>query len=443
MGTTTPQSRLHLSGTANALRLTGPQPYLTLEDTTTGFVPRIQNNGAGIDFKTNAAALNNHPGIIHLDGTGTVGLGTTSPRHQLSIKYFPGGPTWTSNGWIGAIDLDNSAAIAWGANANGQRFGMGHTNGAFSMWRTASDPGFTTLPAVNDFVINDAGNVGIGTSAPQFPLDVNGSMHLGTYAASGTPKLIYFGDLSYVSIGENTLDDQMELTAGRFVFNTGNVAIGTAATSSKLEIAGQDALTLTGFQPLLTFRDTNSGSKRTRIQSVNGEMNFFADSYLAGTNLNNYAKLDNAGAFSVKTLTIRGGADLAEPFQMKEEELAKGSVVVIDEQHPGRLKRSTNAYDKRVAGIISGANGVNPGIALHQEGVLEGGQNVALTGRVYVRANAAGGVIAPGDLLTTSDVPGEAMKAADYQQAQGSVIGKAMSPLDEQTGTVLVLVTLQ
>jgi hypothetical protein len=128
---------------------------------------------------------------------------------------------------------------------------------------------------------------------------------------------------------------------------------------------------------------------------------------------------------------------------MKEEALDKGAVVVIDQEHPGRLKRSTRAYDKRVAGIVSGANGINPGIALRQEGTLDGGQNVALTGRVYVQAEASSGAIEPGDMLTTSDIPGYAMKVSDHARAQGAVVGKAMSPLPQGQGMVLVLVTLQ
>lgn len=155
------------------------------------------------------------------------------------------------------------------------------------------------------------------------------------------------------------------------------------------------------------------------------------------------AKLHVVGTIRTSVLTITGGADIAEPFQMKEEEMAKGSVVVIDDRHPGRLKRSRNAYDRRVAGIISGANGINPGIALHQEGALEGGQNVALSGRVYVQADASSGPIHPGDLLTTSEMPGHAMRVGDHARAQGAVIGKAMSALEEGEGMVLVLVTLQ
>ena len=146
---------------------------------------------------------------------------------------------------------------------------------------------------------------------------------------------------------------------------------------------------------------------------------------------------------STATLTIRGGSDLAEPFQMSEERLPEGAVVVIDAENPGRLKLSDHAYDSRVAGVISGANGIHPGIAMHQEGALEGGQNVALTGRVYVQADANYGPINPGDLLTTSDTPGCAMKVSNHLQAQGAVIGKAMGSLKRGKGLVLVLVSLQ
>jgi hypothetical protein len=148
---------------------------------------------------------------------------------------------------------------------------------------------------------------------------------------------------------------------------------------------------------------------------------------------------------SVASLTIRGGADLAEPFPMSaaQSEMEAGSVVVIDDQHPGQLKLSDQPYDTRVAGVISGANGIHPGIQMQQQGLLGGGKNVALTGRVYVRADASYGVIRPGDFLTTSATPGYAMKVTDHDRAQGAILGKAMTGLSQGTGMVLVLVTLQ
>jgi hypothetical protein len=149
----------------------------------------------------------------------------------------------------------------------------------------------------------------------------------------------------------------------------------------------------------------------------------------------------------VGSLTITGGADLAEPFGISGDkhtpELAPGSVVVIDENNPGHLKRSERAYDTRVAGIISGAGGLNPGIQLKQEGVLEAGQNVALTGRVYALADATRAPIKPGDLLTTSNTAGHLMKVTNPEKAHGAILGKAMTTLHDGKGLVLVLVTLQ
>ncbi|MBI3850310.1 MAG: hypothetical protein HY298_08485 [Verrucomicrobia bacterium] len=380
IGTITPLSALHISGVADAVRLTGSKPFLTLEDTSAGLYSRIQSDGGGMNFKTQGAVTGSNPGgLIHLDGVGNVGIGTTTPNHHLSILNYAGGPTWTANGWIGAVELDNAAAIGWRSNGGGQRFGMGHSGGGFYLFRTASDPGTTGGAAVYDVVVNDSGNVGIGTTTP----------------------------------------------------------------TSKLEIAAQDGMKITGFQPFLTLRDSNAGNARGVIQTVSGGLLFFTESYLSGANLNNSMALANSGNFSVKNITIRGGADVAEPFEFTSEHIPAGAVVIIDDEHPGKLKLTSHAYDTRVAGIVSGANGVSPGISLHQEGILEGGQNVALSGRVYVLADASRGRIKAGDLLTTSDTPGYAMKAVDHAKAQGAILGKAMSGLKDGKGMVLTLVTLQ
>lgn len=104
---------------------------------------------------------------------------------------------------------------------------------------------------------------------------------------------------------------------------------------------------------------------------------------------------------------------------------------------------SDRPYDFRVAGVVSGAGGIKPGLTLSQKGVVEGEQNVALSGRVYVLADASSGPIRPGDLLTTSTTSGHAMKAADRGRSHGAVLGKAMSTLESGTGLVLALINLQ
>ncbi len=119
-------------------------------------------------------------------------------------------------------------------------------------------------------------------------------------------------------------------------------------------------------------------------------------------------------------------------------------IVCIDPEIPGQLVGSTRAYDRTVAGVMSGAGGVKPGMLMGQPGTAADGKYpVALTGRVYCYADATDGAIHPGDLLTTSDTPGHAMKVTDYPKAQGAIIGKAMSSLGQGRGLVLVLVSLQ
>lgn len=137
-----------------------------------------------------------------------------------------------------------------------------------------------------------------------------------------------------------------------------------------------------------------------------------------------------------------GGSDVAENFGTTTAAIP-GTVMSIDASHPGELCPATTAYDRKVAGVVSGANGVKTGIVLPDVNAAAGAEPVAMTGRVWVRCNAESGAIAPGDMLTTSDTPGEAMKVTDYPRSQGAAIGKAMTALAGSEGMVLALIGLQ
>lgn len=165
-----------------------------------------------------------------------------------------------------------------------------------------------------------------------------------------------------------------------------------------------------------------------------------------------YVNSSGEGEVFCDVLTINGGSDIAEPFDVREEPTATsdgqaaepGAVVCIDPATPGQLILSRGAYDRTVAGIISGAGGIRTGMTLQQSGTVADGQHpVALTGRVWCKVDADAGAVRPGDLLTTSDTPGHAMRVQDHDLAQGAVLGKAMSSLETGRGLVLVLVSLQ
>jgi hypothetical protein len=184
---------------------------------------------------------------------------------------------------------------------------------------------------------------------------------------------------------------------------------------------------------------------------VIGEANNGANAYgVWGKSTNGFAgffdgKVQVNGQMTARIVQITG-ADFSEKFEVghKGSELRPGTVLSIDPDRPGKLVVSGKAYDRRVAGVLSGAGGVSTALLLGQPGTLaDGDQPVALSGRVYVWADASTGAINPGDLLTTSAVRGHAMKVTDHSRATGAVLGKAMTGLAKGRGLVLVLVTLQ
>lgn len=152
------------------------------------------------------------------------------------------------------------------------------------------------------------------------------------------------------------------------------------------------------------------------------------------------------GTTKTGVLEITGGADLSERFDIttSESQVEPGMVVCIDSMNPGKLVVCSRAYDRRVAGIVSGAGGVRAGMLMSQDGTpATGAHPVALTGRVWTWCDASSTPIRPGDLLTTSNEEGRAMAVSDDARAHGAIIGKAMTALAEGHGLVLVLVALQ
>jgi hypothetical protein len=136
------------------------------------------------------------------------------------------------------------------------------------------------------------------------------------------------------------------------------------------------------------------------------------------------------------------GADCAEHFDIASEGVEPGTVMVLSDQE-GLLHPSELAYDKRVAGVISGAGDYKTGITLDSRQSRGNRMPVALVGKAYCKVDASASPIAIGDLLTTSSLPGHAMKADDPFRAFGAVLGKALGVLREGTGLIPVLVALQ
>jgi len=135
-------------------------------------------------------------------------------------------------------------------------------------------------------------------------------------------------------------------------------------------------------------------------------------------------------------------ADCAEDFDVSSTvKVEPGTVMVLGNE--GALSESQQAYDKRVAGVISGAGDYKPGIVLDKRQTSGNRQPIALMGKVFCKVDAQFGAIEVGDLLTTSPTPGHAMRTSDPFKAFGAVIGKALRPLPDGQGLIPILIALQ
>jgi len=238
-----------------------------------------------------------------------------------------------------------------------------------------------------------------------------------------------------------------------------NTNTGTPVVMPQLEVPGQSgttAVVVEGTEGSGNGQIELYNSLGNRTVQIDGDAASDQAGYIAVYDASGTATIefdaDGPGGFgrvTTEVLEITGGADLAEPFDVSALEagaaVEPGMVVVIDATRSGALRVASTAYDPKVAGIISGANGLSPGMVMKSDGNPHAGGDypVALTGRVWCWCDASIRPIEPGDRLTTSTTPGHAMKATDAARAPGAVIGKAMTPLAEGRGLVLVLVQPQ
>ena len=92
-----------------------------------------------------------------------------------------------------------------------------------------------------------------------------------------------------------------------------------------------------------------------------------------------------------------GGGDCAEDFTVDELTAEPGTVMVIDGDDV--LRACVAAYDKRVAGVVSGAGDYKPGIVLGKQNSRENCRPIALLGKAFCKVDARYGAIEVGDLV--------------------------------------------
>ncbi len=245
--------------------------------------------------------------------------------------------------------------------------------------------------------------------------------------------------------------------------SSGTVSVGGQQQSGTVELFnthGNRTVLLEGEQGRIQLgRQDNVGGELV-VRSKAGAISAHLDGdggnlWLGGNGRDGDVVLFPSGASDIHaldqaTIHLNGGAgdiilqnaDCAEDFSIGEGELVEPGCVMVIESESG-LRVSSTAYDRRVAGVISGAGPYRPGIVLGRKGASGRDVPIALIGKVYCKVDAHYAPIAVGDLLTTSPTAGHAMQAADPDRTPGAVVGKALRAVASGRDVIPILVALQ
>jgi hypothetical protein len=358
-------------------------------------------------------------GVRGVSRAGTVGAGVVG---QGSADGGPAGR------FHGNVVVDGTATTAH-LVAKGNISAQGNVNAA---------------QTVNAQHVSATGNVSAVGNVNANELNVKGTVHTDHVVAQGNVSAIGNLNASGDVTAEHNLNIGLPRHAGSgplappvFASNGHVVAQGNISALGNVNAAAANIKGTVHTQHVSATGNISAQGNLNATETVNTRHVSATGNISAEGNV-------NAGNMNVKGDITLDGGDCAEQFDVQPASamhVTPGTVVVIGDD--GALRHSSLAYDRRAAGVVSGAGDYRPGIILGRQ---EGGgarPSVALVGKVACKVDASYGAVEVGDLLTTSDTPGHAMKASDPARAFGAVIGKALAGLPDGRGLVPILVALQ
>ncbi len=441
IGISEPESQLEVNGSISLSHNPGEE-----DESLWGISPWHTDN-LGINSKTDV-------GVLHLvrgnDAKVVVGYSNSPPS-----KFNVNGTSWyngriqvvgNANPEAGAgleLGYDSGEGIILSYNRNDSEYKTLRLNGSNIIWQTSSN---------TRMVLTSSGSLGIKTTDPgAYELYVNGQAIVSSnFRVNGKSYHMNGLGVGTTDLGSWELNLSGQARFSDYVSVLGGLHVG--GTSDP----GTDNLVVDGEIKLLNnkcirFKNT-SGSHKGVFGVDNNNRVWLGNSALSNIIFNDHALPYQNGSLKLGNSATRwhslwisekvhcGGklGDLAESVKYSEQ-VEAGDVIAIDEENGG-FKLCDKAYCHSVAGIASGTAKLVIGESEEKNNDLP----LSLSGMVYCKVSDINGSIKTGDLLTSSDIPGFAMKAViDDFSKTGTVIAKALEPLDEGEDKIKVLVWRQ
>ena len=433
IGTLTPGYRLHIAGDNTAA---GGYPVIKMENTQAGGHSWWLYAGAwGIPGAFGIYDETAQKYRLFFDSSGNAGMGTLSPAFDANgSKYLTldSGSTALSTVGIGSTQSDARAALGY----------LSFFNSSLQTTEKRN----ASIVGANDGAVN-SGNLqfytaNAGALAERMRIDKGGNVGIGTNGPTTRLTITDGAATPYAAIATDLLQLKRGTANGADTGGT-SILFANASNGFRIKYGGtSDRLSFIDGGSVEVLSLVNGGSVGIGTPTPNSSYKLDVNgSANVGGTLHATGAINADGAITGATINATY-QDVAE-WVPSTQKLRAGTVVVLDTTQTNHVLASMKAYDTGVAGVVSD----NPGVILGQGGTDK--LKVATTGRVKVRVDATRAPIKVGDLLVTSGVEGVAMKSVPVDlggtpiHRPGTIIGKALEPLEKGTGEILVLLSLQ